>query len=138
MIIFTYLLVTLMSVYIGSTASLRIGTQLWQCPSVNPSCSAPWEQASLKLQGKWEVKGRLCIYHLPPIQGDVTLVQMFTLFFYFPSSWALSTHWREAGTWDLKVMNSIALAVFIDVVSRWLWCLYFLYMGSQIIKRHFY
>lgn len=83
-------------------------------------------------------KGKLCVYHLPPIQGDVTLVQMFTLFFYSSSSWALSTHWEEAGAWDLKVMNSITLAGFMDVVSRWLWCLYSLYIGSQIIKHHFH
>lgn len=78
-------------------------------PFCEPQLLCTLRTASLKLQGKCEVKGRLCIYHLPPIQGDVTLVQMFTLFFYFSSSWALSTHWREAGTWDLKVMNSIAL-----------------------------
>ena len=88
-----------------------------------------------KMGGKGKA---VCISPTPSTRGCHTCSNVYSLFFFnSSSSWALSTHWEEVGAWDLKVMNSIALAGFIDVVSRWLWCLYSLYTGSQTIKHHF-
>lgn len=104
-------------------------------PFCEPQLRCTLRTSFTQIAGETGGKGKAMYISLTPNpRGCHTCSNVYSLFFYFPSSWALSTHWREAGTWDLKVMNSIALAVFIDVVSRWLWCLYSLYMGHRSLN----
>lgn len=114
----------------------------WHPTVVMPSCE-PQLPCTLRtsftlIAGEMRGKEKAVYISLTPnTRGCHTCSNVYSLF-YSSSSWVLSTHWEEAGAWDLKVMNSIALAGFMDVVSRWLWCLYSLYIGSQIIKHHFH
>lgn len=82
------------------------------------------------MAGQMGGKGKATHRSLVPSAWDVTLVQMFTLFFILlPAElFQLIGKW-PAFAWDLKVMNSIALSGFVDVVSRWLWWLCSLYVG---------
>lgn len=114
----------------------------WHPTAVMPFCE-PQLPCTLRtslalIAGKMGGKGKAVYISLTPnTRGCHTCSNVYSLF-YSSSSWVLSTHWEEAGAWGLKVMNSIALTGFMDVVSRWLWCLYSLYIGSQIIKHHFH